>query len=397
MRLAVVSPHFPVLPDPTYGRPIYLSLLGLQQVAPVEMEVFCPLSTYPAAFKRLFSPAQVRAMKEYAPSGIRTHYFGYPALPGVSRPANGIVSGLYLLPRLRRFRPDLVLAYWLYPEGYGAVWASQRIGVPVVTGSRGSDLRCVLDGVSRWFVRKTLHASSAVLTVSSELRDRAIDFGVDPSRVTTILNGCDSTIFHYRDRGEARARLGVPESAKAILFVGRISAPKGLSDLVKALAAAIRREPRLRLYCIGAGNFEYGTFEKELRSEIAALDLSSRVEFLGAQPAAVVASWLAACDALCLPSHTEGCPNVVIEALSCGTPVVGTTVGGIPELVSNDEKGILAPPHQPEALSAALVEVSARDWDRQAIARAFERGWDVVGRETYNVCKRVLESTAIQD
>jgi glycosyltransferase involved in cell wall biosynthesis len=262
--------------------------------------------------------------------------------------------------------------------------------VPVIVGSRGSDLRWVKDRFTRFFVRKTLLNSAAVLTVSGELRDQAIRFGASPSRVHTILNGCDSSVFHYRSRPEVRSRLGIPSSARLVLFVGRISAAKGLRDLVRALAIAGRRDPHLRLCCIGAGNFEYGEFEKDLRAEIAALQLNSHVEFLGVKTPPEVADWLAAANVLCLPSHTEGCPNVVIEALSCGTPVVGTTVGGIPELVRDGETGILIPPHDEDRLATALLEGCARDWDSLRISTVFQRSWDTVGRETYAVCEKVL-------
>src|ERR1039457_3206872 len=166
-RIAVVSPEFPVPDEPHRGQPIYMTILGLTSCPGIELEVFCPTATYPAWLNHRFNRAWIQALKDHSPPGVGTHYFGYPALPASSRPTNGYMSAYTLLPRLRAFRPDLILAYWLYPEGFGAVTAGKYLGVPVVVGARGTDLRWIQDRVSRYFVRKTLRQADAVLTVST--------------------------------------------------------------------------------------------------------------------------------------------------------------------------------------------------------------------------------------
>jgi glycosyltransferase involved in cell wall biosynthesis len=98
---------------------------------------------------------------------------------------------------------------------------------------------------------------------------------------------------------------------------------------------------------------------------------------------------MAAADVFCLPSYSEGCPNVVIEALACGRPVVATKVGGIPELVGS-ACGLLVPPRDSRSLSCALAEALARRWDAQSIAQRFSRPWERVAEETIQVCYEVL-------
>ena len=94
-----------------------------------------------------------------------------------------------------------------------------------------------------------------------------------------------------------------------------------------------------------------------------------------------------AADLFCLPSYSEGCPNVVVEALACGRPVVATRVGGIPELVKGT-CGMLIPPRDIGELRRALDAALSKQWDGEEIARTSRRSWKDVAAETFAVCRR---------
>jgi glycosyltransferase involved in cell wall biosynthesis len=104
-----------------------------------------------------------------------------------------------------------------------------------------------------------------------------------------------------------------------------------------------------------------------------------------------VARWINASDLLVLPSWSEGCPNVVVEALACGRPVVATDVGGTREIVDADN-GLLVAPRDVQALQAAIDHALARDWDRNAIAARTRRSWDDVARETLDLAQELVDS-----
>ena len=104
--------------------------------------------------------------------------------------------------------------------------------------------------------------------------------------------------------------------------------------------------------------------------------------------AAGIAQWMRAADIFCLPSYTEGCPNVLVEALACGRPIVATNVGGIPELIHQDS-GILVPPRDSAALRGALHQALSKQWDGEAIARTSTRSWEAVSGETWAVCRKI--------
>jgi teichuronic acid biosynthesis glycosyltransferase TuaC len=261
------------------------------------------------------------------------------------------------------------------------------LGVPVVVGSIGSDLRRISDPVTQQFVTKTLRGASAVITVSEELRQRAIGFGVDPEKVTTILNGFDRKVFYPGAQSEARRSLRLDQSGELILYVGNLLKTKGVVELVKALAGLLEKRPNARLAMIGEGEHT-----ASLQQLTAASGLQKRVWLLGRKDSRDVATWMRAADVFCLPSYSEGCPNVIVEALACGLPVVASDVGGIPELIRDEESGILVPPRDVERLCGALDEILVRSHDRARIAGTFSRSWEEVARETFDVCSRVMET-----
>jgi glycosyltransferase involved in cell wall biosynthesis len=121
--------------------------------------------------------------------------------------------------------------------------------------------------------------------------------------------------------------------------------------------------------------------------------LAQRVLLPGGMEPTQVARWISAADLLTLPSWSEGYPNVVVEALACGTPVVATDVGGTREIL-RDDCGILVPPRNAQALREALEGATRRSWDRPAIAASMVRSWDDVARETLTVCESVVANAA---
>jgi len=380
MRITVVTPYFPTSARSYGGRSAYETLRMLQRWA--DIHVVCPLTLYPKWLApKNYDPPDLT----YQPRDLKTTYFQYPALPVATRPINGLVCEEYLLPYVRDSRPDLILNYWLYPEGLGAVRAGRKLGVPVVVGAIGSDVRRLSDAYIRHLIRRTLTEAAGVITVSEELRQRAIAMGVPPDRVTAIRNGCDGTVFRPGDRDEARRLLGLDLSGKMILYAGNLLRTKGLAELMEAFIGLAHVRPSLRLALIGEG-----ALGEKLRVRARKAGVGGRLIMPGAQASPTVARWIAACDVFCLPSHSEGCPNVVIEALSCGRPVVATAVGGVPELVK-DDCGMLVPARDSQQLRAALDSALSARWDANRIAAAIRRDWEQVARETLAVCRRVLD------
>ena len=380
-RVTVVTPAYPTRDEPFRGIYNYHRAHALQEWADVQL--ICAMAAYPAFRKPTGKSGGRRDLRSMP--GLAARYVEYPALPFVSRALNGWVCARKIAPVARETRPDLLLAYWVYPEGFAALLVARRLGIPGVVAAIGSDLRVISDPFTRRGVRAALGRADHVLTVSRELRERAVALGAAPERVRAILNGCDGSVFRPAERASARGDLSVSQGSRLVVFVGRLAEIKGVRELLDAVAIAAGALPPLELVLIGEG-----PLEAELRARAARGDLAGRVRFLGNREPPDVARWLAASDLLCLPSHSEGCPNVVIEALRCGRPVVASEVGGVPEIVDG-RCAVLTPPGDAPALARGLLAALGRDWDEEEIARRHGRTWQDVGRETWEVCRRLLD------
>jgi glycosyltransferase involved in cell wall biosynthesis len=381
LKVTLVTPIFPIPSQPYRGHSEYEIVLALSKRA--DVNVICPFPRYPKWFQPTYDHRHPDL--SYSPPGVNTRYFEYPALPGVTRSINGFVCARYLEPYFRECMPDVACNFWLYPEGYAAVAVAHKFGIPAVVGSIGSDLNRFVDPVSRWLTKLAMKRATFVVTKSEHLRQRAIQMGISPTKVRTIRNGCDPAVFRLGDRSAARAELAIDERTELVLFVGRLDTAKGIEELLEAFASLAVCRPNLRLAFVGDG-----PGGDHLRSKSKHLGLEDRITMNGACSSQGVAQWLAAANVLALPSYNEGYPNVVIEALSCGRPVIATNVGGILELVK-EESGILIAPRDSRGLAAAIIEAMNRRWDEHFISEQFRRGWDEAADELLRICELALE------
>ena len=274
----------------------------------------------------------------------------HPRTLFVPRLAHATWGPLYaasIAPHLARYRGkvDVVLGSWAYPDGFAAILAAKLLGVPCVVKLHGSDINAIaqLPGPRR-LLRWALPKATRVVAVSRALADATVALGVSRDRISIVMNGVDASLFHPRDRAAARAELGLTHAPLAV-YVGNLKEDKGVLDLAAAWARVTAEMPEARLVVVGGG---------PARAALeAALGDTARV--IGPQPLDRIPVWMAAADVLTLPSHAEGTPNVVLEALASGRRVVATNVGGIPDLITSDELGALVSPRDPAALARALT------------------------------------------
>ncbi|MET0330173.1 MAG: glycosyltransferase family 4 protein [Dyella sp.] len=321
---------------------------------------------------------------------LRTDYFTFIYPPVIGRALHALcwLACLYWQHgrRLRGGHYDCLLVSWAYPDGVAAGWLARRLGIPYILKVHGSDLNVQAEyALRRVQIRSALRGAGAVVAVSRALAVKAIALGAEAERVQVIYNGVDGSLFSPGSRREARTALNVT-AAPLLLYVGNLKATKGCLDLLDAFPALLAQHPQARLVYVGSG-----PCKAELLERAITLGCAAHIELVGSVPHAQLGPWFRAADVLCLPSHNEGVPNVVLEAMACGTPVVATTVGGIPEVVP-EYAGILVPPHQRERLSAALIDACARTWDNPRIAaHATGFRWE----DNINHLERTLRQVAL--
>ncbi|KIX13289.1 glycosyltransferase [Dethiosulfatarculus sandiegensis] len=268
----------------------------------------------------------------------------------------------------KQIRPQALFATWLYPDGYAALLAAQRLGIPLTLKVHGSDvLKLGQDPARKALLHKTITQAQALIAVSRHLKETLVEMGASEDKIQVVGNGVNSELFHPADRLEIKKKLNLDPSRRLALFVGNLDPVKGITYALKALA----QTPELDLVLVGQG-----PLLASLRAEAAELGISQRVTFALAKPHETVARYMQACDFLLLPSLSEGEPNVVLEALSTGRPVVASRVGGVPALMRDQEQGFLVEPENADELAKAFKMLLNKNFPEKTLVDSVkDRSW----------------------
>lgn len=276
----------------------------------------------------------------------------------VAVPARGYLSEYRQLRDLmRRFRPHAVHTHGYRADLVGGLAARSR-GMPWVTTVHGFTGGGVKNRFYEWLQTRSYRGAQAVVAVSRPIRDRLLAIGMPPDRVHVLPNAWGAK--PGLSRVEARQRLGIEGTGPVVGWVGRLSREKGADVFLEALARLPSRPWQASV--IGAGR-ERPALEAQARR----LGIADRVTWHGLVTEA--AALYRAFDIWVLSSRTEGTPIALFEAMAAGVPVVATSVGGVPDVITQSES-CLVPPECPEALAAAIDLVLSRPVEAAARAEA---------------------------
>ena len=310
-------------------------------------------------------------------TGLAVKYPTYFYTPGFARHRYGdwqwLSVGRHLHSLVDEFQPDAVVSYWAHPDGEVGLRLAQAANIPSVVIVGGSDVLLLpRDRRRRPKIERVLRESSAVMTVSNGLRQSVIELGADADRVVTIYQGVDDTLFHPGDAAQARQALSLPADRRLLLWVGRMVDVKGLDTLIEAFDLAQRRIPKLQLLLVGDG-----PERASVQSDIVRRGLDDYVKFVGPQSHSELPNWYRAADLVVLSSWSEGLPNVLREAVSCGRPFVSTDVGSVRELADPQGGAPFAElvPIRDAAALAASIERTLRPEYRAAAQLFPRRSW----------------------
>ena len=222
--------------------------------------------------------------------------------------------------------------------------------------------------LNRWSMRRASHA----VTVCEPFRRHIIGIGVPPERVTVLHNTVKPfTPLSAEDRRAVRAGLGIGDSERMLLTVGRLSFEKGHRDLIQSFAKVASRDARARLIIVGDG-----PERSKIEEDATRLGIMDKLRLTGHQ--SNVAPYYGAADIFVLPSHSEGSPNALLEGMAAGLPCVATSVGGVPEIASDQKTGLIVAPHNIDAFAQAVEQVLA---DEAFAARLGNAGQEDVLRK----------------
>ena len=282
----------------------------------------------------------------------------FPRLLAAGRDLTGVL----------RDRQASVLLCHGYKADFVGLQAARRLGIPAVSVSRGWTGDCfrvrLYDALDRRVIRWMEH----VVCVSAAQAAKVRGAGVRADKISVIRNAVcmdrfDSPQPEYRDR---LRRFFPHPPAKIVGAAGRLSPEKGFDVLIDAAATVVQRDASAGFVLFGEGRLH--------------ASLSQAIKLRGLEDQFVLAGfhddldqYLPHLDLLALPSFTEGLPNVVLESLAAGVPVVATAVGGTPEVLDDGSSGYLVPPGDAAALAQRILETLADDDRRQAMGRQGQR------------------------
>lgn len=367
LSILLISNLFPTPTDPIRG--VFTYQLVKRLTALCDVTVVCPLPWFPGwlqgkMFEKWADFARIPTVYEW--QGITVHSPKYPMIPKISEAAHAafMFPALYgtvkRLHRLRRF--DAVNTQWLYPDGVASALVARALKLPHVLTALGCDANLFMtQREKKAQIEWALHKAQRVTVVSDALREFMEGHGIGDTPIDVIPNGVDAEVFHPRDKDECARRLGIVRHGKTVLFVGQLLEVKGVIYLIEAVERLVNAGTDVFVNLVGEG-----ANRPIYEAEISRRGMSGRMRLVGNRPHGEVALWMGASDVFCLPSIREGFPNVVLEALFSGRPVVASDTGGIPEMVT-EKNGLLVEPMNAVALAEALGTALNKEWDPKSI------------------------------
>lgn len=291
------------------------------------------------------------------PEGLRARRVSYLRPPGFGfrrfEGASLAFGAMTEAKRWHRAEPfDVVLGVSMLPDAEAAVIIGAKLGLPVASLAVGSDVMVYPDRMPALWNRlcRTLARVDLPVGVSQSICARLGEAGACRRKPLCVYLGRDGEQFQPApNKAEVRAGLGWPAEGIVAVYVGGLVESKGISDLVVACEPLLNQHKDFHLACVGDG-----PSRSALEKLSARLSRSNAVILPGQLAPEEVPHYLQGADFLVLPSHSEGMPQVVLEAMDCGLPVVATRVGGVPEAVIDGRTGLLVEARDVEQLRGAI-------------------------------------------
>ncbi len=387
-NIIILSNLFPTQVDNTRG--IFTLQIAKQLSQLCNIQVVCPLPYFPRwnslkRFEQWYKLAQVPV--KYLYDGIQVYSPKYLMIPKISEHIHASLVFPAVLRCLLSLKNqcgiDLVNAHWLYPDGVSAVWACKVLRIPIVLTALGCDVNHYPNKfIIGNQIKKAVRGCDGVTAVSTELALKMEQWSIPQGSVSVIRNGVDVSLFRLYEKKECRKRLAIPSDGKIILFVGRLSSEKGFDTLINSISILKQNGgEQFSVVVVGDGP-ERGQYETQIKKN----GLTNQFIFKGFREHSEIPYWYGASDLLCLPSIREGCPNVVLESLASGRPVIASRVGGIPEMIADSENGFLFTPGNHHELANKLDLGISMNWSDQGLRQTVDdNSWAKVAEQYFKL------------
>ena len=393
MKILVFTSLYPNNIWPNHGVFVKERMSEFARMTGCEVKVVAPVPYYPP-IRLGWRAAYSQVVREEIIEGIRVYHPRYFMIPKIGMALQGLTMFLSLVWFVRKIRRhfdfDVIDAHYVYPDGFAALLLGRYFGTRVVVSARGSDINLFSRfPLVRRLLLYTLHRADKIIGVCQALKKAMMRLEVPEDKIVVVPNGVDHKKFHPIPKQTARRKLGLPLNHRILLSVGGLVPRKGFDVVIKALKIAIEDFGRNDLFLVIVGE---GSQRTQLENLIELSGLEDRVLLVGTIPHEELYVWYSAADLFCLASSREGWPNVLLESLACGTPVVATEVWGIPEIIRREDIGLLSE-REPAIMASRIREAIQKDWDGEAIRRyAATFTWSATAARVHEVFNLVLSN-----
>ena len=262
------------------------------------------------------------------------------------------------------FNFDIIHSHFLWPQGYIGVELSKIFKIPhiITLHENMKHYNYIKKNIGMDKINYIFDNTDFFIRVNKKDISFFINEGINPNKITSIPNGFDDKKFTIIPKENARNKLILSHDKKILFNLARLDDAKGQKYLIDSMKMIIKDYQNV--HCYIGGN---GTLKEVLQKQIIHEGLKEYITLLDYVSEEKINYWMNASDLFVLPSLDEGNPTVMFESLGIGLPFIGTKVGGIPEIITSEDYGLLANPADPKDLSQKIIQGLNKKWDNEKI------------------------------
>ncbi|NOQ64812.1 MAG: glycosyltransferase [Methyloprofundus sp.] len=387
MKILTFTTLYPNHVQKRHGIFVEQRLRKFLQAGDAELKVIAPVPWFPFKSDKFGAYAKYAQVARKEQSyGIDIEHPRYLVIPKIGMFLTPLLLAISAYPVMKKMLKegddfDLIDTHYYYPDGVAAAILGTWLKKPVVITARGSDITFIPKiPLAKKMILWAADKAAASITVSNALRQELIALGSDEDKIHTLRNGVDLDFFRPKDRQALRQLKGI--KGRCLLSVGNLIELKGHHLIIEAMLQL----PDDQLLIAGGGELR-----QSLSKQVNELQLQERVFFLGTLTHEELVDIYNIADILILASSREGWPNVLLESMACGTPVIATNVWGMPEIVQQAEAGVLIDERSADAIAAGVKELSDNAPSR-ASTRQYAEGFS--WQATINLLRALFEKVS---
>lgn len=305
------------------------------------------------------------------------------------RLGNWHFQGVDKIIKKKKIKFDIVHAHFTWSSGYVGSKLKEKYNVPFVITCHGYDIYNLPFKDKEWRkkIKHVLNSADQIITVSNNNLKYIKKLNIKTS-AKVINNGFNSGLFYPKEKERCRKKLNLPLNKKIVLSVGNLEEVKNHEFLIKAFNTI--KNTNNDIICIIVGS---GKLKRQLQNLINSNHLNNNVFLKGLRPHHEIINWINASDIFVLPSLNEGGPTVMFESLACGIPFIGTNVGGISQIVSSKEYGLIIKKADNDILAYNITKALAKKWNKNKIikyAKLFT--WEKMAKKIILEYQRIVKT-----